>query len=111
MDIEIISKKENPLLNRTELKFNISADDATPSRSEIKNKLVAMLDSSQELLIIDNIETKYGTTDCTGYAKIYETLERAKQIEFEHVIARNAVPEVAAEEAVEEVAEPESTEE
>lgn len=102
MDIEIISKKENPLLNRTELTFNISADGATPSRTDIKNKLVAMLDSSQELLIIDNIETKYGTVDCTGYAKIYETLERAKQVEFEHIIARNAVPEVA---------EPESTEE
>ncbi|MCK5660887.1 MAG: 30S ribosomal protein S24e [Methanosarcinales archaeon] len=104
MDIEIISKKENPLLQRTELTFTANADGATPTRSDVKNKLVAMLDSSQELLILDNIETRYGSTECTGYVKVYETAERAKQIEFEHVIAKNAVPEAPVEEVVEETA-------
>lgn len=108
MDIEIISKKENPLLKRTELTFNIDADGATPTRSDVKNKLVALLNSSHELLILDSIDTRYGSTECTGYAKVYETAERAKQIEFEHVITKNPVPEVAVEEVAEE---PEAAEE
>jgi len=96
MKIEIISKKENPLLKRTEFTFNIGAEGATPTRGDVKNKLVALLNSSHELLILDSIETTYGSTECTGYAKVYETAERAKQIEFDHIIAKNTVPEVAA---------------
>lgn len=89
--MEIIIRKDwdNQLLDRKEITFNISHTGATPSRDEIKNKLVAHLNSRHELVIIDKIRTEYGTQKTTGYAKIYSDVDRANEIENKHVLKRN----------------------
>ncbi len=89
MEINITKNWENPLLDRKEITFNISHTGATPSRDEIKNKLVAQLNSRHELVIVDKISTEYGTQNTSGYAKIYSDVERAKEIENKHVLKRN----------------------
>jgi len=50
---------------------------------------------------VDSLKTEFGKRETIGYAKIYETEERAKQIERAHIIERNtfAKPEEAAPEA------------
>jgi small subunit ribosomal protein S24e len=89
--LEIIIRKDwdNQLLDRKEITFNISHTGATPSRDEIKNKLVAHLNSRHELVIVDKIRTEYGTQKTTGYAKIYSNVERANEIENKHILKRN----------------------
>ena len=89
MEINITKDWENPLLDRKEITFNISHTGATPSRDEIKNKLVAQLNSRHELVIVDKIRTEYGTQNTSGYAKIYSDVERANEIENKHVLKRN----------------------
>ncbi len=89
MEINITKDWDNPLLDRKEITFNISHTGATPSRDEIKNKLVALLNSRHELVIVDKIGTEYGTQNTTGYAKMYSDVDRANEIENKHILKRN----------------------
>jgi small subunit ribosomal protein S24e len=89
LEINITKDWDNTLLDRKEITFNISHTGATPSRDEIKNKLVAQLNSRHELVIVDIIRTEYGTQNTTGYAKIYSDVDRANEIENKYVLKRN----------------------
>jgi len=91
LEINITKDWENPLLGRKEVTFNVSHTGATPSRDEIKNKLVAQLNSRHELVIVDKIKTEYGTQNTSGYAKIYSDVERATEIENKYVLKRNVL--------------------
>ena len=71
---------------------------------DIKSKLVALLNTKKELIVVDNVQPHYGEPKALGYAKVYDTVDDLKYIETEHVIAKNAEPE---EEASEEDAEAE----
>ena len=94
MEIEFIEEKENKLFNRKEIKFYVDFEgEATPKALDIKSKLVALLNTKKELLVVDNVQPLYGEPIALGYAKVYETVDDLKYIETEHVIAKNAEPE------------------
>ncbi|MBW6518558.1 MAG: 30S ribosomal protein S24e [ANME-2 cluster archaeon] len=95
MDIEITKERKNPLLDRNEITFNIANTGATPSRDDVKNKLVALLNSSYELVILGNLATEYGTQKTVGYAKIYSDAKRAAVVENNYIIERNKPKPVA----------------
>ncbi len=101
MDIQVISEKSNPVLNRREIAFKVIHDEATPSRKSIVERLAATQNSKVGLVFVDGLKTEFGKRETIGYAKIYETEERAKQIERAHIIERNTFtkPEEAAPEA------------
>ncbi|MBE0524111.1 MAG: 30S ribosomal protein S24e [Methanosarcinales archaeon] len=109
MDIEITNEKENHLLDRREITFNISHTDATPSRGDVKNKLVALLNSQYELVIVDKLATQYGIQNTIGYAKVYSDAKRANEVENKYILERNkpvpveVVEEPATEEQVEKI--------
>ena len=88
MEIEIIEKKENPLLGRTEVKFKAAFMGATPSRGEVRKKLTAILNSNKELTVLDKFENAYGSTTALGYAKVYKDI-KALKLEPEYLIKRN----------------------
>ena len=89
MDIQVIQEKNNPMLNRREIVFKVTYDEATPSRKSIVDKIAATMNSKQGLVIVDNIKTEFGKREGIGYAKIYENAERVKQVERPHIIERN----------------------
>ena len=101
MDIQVVSEKSNPILKRREISFKVIHDEATPSRKSIVERLAATQNSKVGLVFVDGLKTEFGKRETIGYAKIYETEERAKQIERAHIIERNtfAKPEEAAPEA------------
>lgn len=90
MDIKVLEEKKNPLLQRREVKFSVSHNLGTPSRDEIKAKIAAYLNSKPELVIIERMRSQFGKRETHGYAKIYETVERMKSVETEHIVQRNA---------------------
>ena len=92
MDIRILKDKKNALLNRRELDFIVKYEGSTPSRSDIRNKLAAMLNAPLELLVIQRIKTEYGMQEGKGYAKLYENPDRMKEVELEYVLKRNTIP-------------------
>lgn len=95
MKINIISKKQNNLMKRNEIRFSVDHSErgGTPSRAEVSRHLASALSAKLELVFIKNMETKTGTMVTVGEANIYDTIEQAKVMEPKHIIARNALPE------------------
>jgi small subunit ribosomal protein S24e len=89
LDIQVIKEKSNPLLNRREVVFKVLHDEATPSRKSVVDRLAATMNSKEGLVIVDSLKTDFGKRETIGYAKIYETAERAKEVERNHIIERN----------------------
>lgn len=101
MEVRIIEEEENPLLHRTDVVFEVTHDDATPSRLSVRDSLAAQLNKEADEVLVHDMQTKFGMRTTRGYAKVYESSELAREIEQEYVLERNKVtPEdEAAEEA------------
>ena len=90
MEIKVLDSKENPLLSRKEVKFNVDhPKESTPKIQDVKQKLAAMLTAKEELVFVDNIKSHFGKAASIGYAKVYDSVESAKKIEKEHIIKMN----------------------
>jgi len=94
MEIEIVAKKENELLDRVEVKFKAShPKEGTPQRDVIREKLSSMLKAPKERVIVDAMDSEFGKMETVGYAKIYKTKDAAMKYEREHVLVRNKLKE------------------
>ena len=91
MDIDIISEKENPMLHRTDVRFEIVHEDATPSRLQVRDSLAAKLDKGSDEVVVHKLDTKFGMRKTVGYAKVYETADFARDVEQEHMLERNKI--------------------
>jgi len=89
MEINVIEDKVNPLLKRREIRFRIDHDLGTPSRKSVVERIAATMDSKVGLVVVDNMSTEFGKRQTIGYAKIYETEERLREVENPHIVARN----------------------
>ena len=90
MEINVNEKIENPLLNRTEIRFECTYQgDATPKVLDVKNRLVATLNVDKNLLVVHNLKPSYGEGKANGYAKLYDSEESLAKIEREHVVLKN----------------------
>jgi len=89
MDVEILSQRENPLLQRKEVKFRVVyAGAGSPGRQDVRNKLIAMLDAQKDLTILDYMKPEFGRQASRGYVKIYENA-LAMKVEPKHQLKRN----------------------
>jgi small subunit ribosomal protein S24e len=94
MEVEIVSKKENELLDRTEVKFKaVHMKEGTPQREAVREKLAAMLKATKERVIVDSMDSEFGKTETIGYAKVYKNKDSAMKYEREHVLVRNKLKE------------------
>ncbi len=92
MEIEIESKKNNPLLKRIEVQFTVRHESkGTPDRDLIRNELADRLNTKKENIIVQTINSSFGTQESTGYAKIYTSTEKAKEWERDHILKRNKI--------------------
>jgi len=100
MELKIISKKENPVLKRTEVQFTVEHTQArTPGRLDIKRSVASQLQVNDKLVFIKKMSTKTGTSMTVGEANAYQSEAQAKIIEPGYIIKRNSPPEKAKEEA------------
>jgi len=90
MEIKIESKKNNPVLNRTEVHFTVKHEGQnTPNKDIIRTELADILNAKKENIIINNINSSFGTAESTGYAKVYTSLKQIKNTERKHFLKRN----------------------
>jgi small subunit ribosomal protein S24e len=103
MEVEIIKRQDNALLERTEVDFRVRhPGETTPTREAIKEALKEALKVNKETLVIDRMNGEFGKGETKGYAKIYKSLDRAKEIETEHVLVKNKLAEKKAAKKAEE---------
>ena len=94
MEIEIVSKEENELLDRTEVTFKaVHTKEGTPQREAVREKLSSLLKAPKERVIVDKMNSEFGKMETMGYAKVYKTKEAAMKYEREYVLVRNKLKE------------------
>jgi len=91
MDIDIIEEDENPMLHRTDVRFEVTHEEATPSRLSVRDSLAAMLNKDAEEVVVRNLDTKFGMRKTIGQAKVYDSPEFAQDVEQDHMLERNKI--------------------
>jgi len=109
MEIEIVRERDNKLLRRKEILFKVKhgssgevgsegsssqehtrgVGSGTPSRKEVREALVRKFGCRPQVLVIDWMKPAFGRTEALGYAKIYESEARMREIERKHILRRN----------------------
>jgi small subunit ribosomal protein S24e len=88
MEFEITKDKRNELLMRRELNFVLRYDGATPSRMQISGKLAALLNTNENLMVIDSLNTSFGKMQLTGNVRIYDSEETKLKTERAFLMSR-----------------------
>jgi len=71
--IEMIEKKENVFLDRTDLKINIiHHNQPTPNKEEVENLIAKEFKSTPDHVLVDYIFSKTGIGESVVKAKIYK---------------------------------------
>ena len=91
MDVDILSETENPMLHRTDVTFELTHDDATPSRLQVRDSLAAKLNKDADEVVVRKLDTKFGMRKTVGQAKVYETATAAVDVEQDHMLERNKI--------------------
>jgi len=92
MKIELTSTKNNPLLSRREVTFEIQ-EPTTPSRAAVRREIAVLLKADLDKVYVKKIETKTGTHRTIGLVHVYEDAENALKVEPKHIVNRNTAPE------------------
>jgi len=100
MEVKIVSKKENPVMKRTEVQFTVDHNQGkTPGRLDVKRSVASQLQVSDKLVFIKKMKTLTGTSTTVGEATAYQSEAQAKLIEPAYIVKRNSPPEKPKEEA------------
>ena len=77
--MQIIERKENPLLGRVELTFEWNhVNMPTPTLSEmVTSAAKAEPGANRELVFVKNVSTRYGRPFTTGLALVYDSVDSA----------------------------------
>ena len=91
MDIDIIEEDENPMLHRTDVRFELHHEEATPERLSVRDSLAAKLNKDAEEVVIRKLDTKFGMRKTIGQAKVYDSPAHAQDVEQDHMLERNKI--------------------
>jgi len=90
MEVQILSKKDNPLLKRVEVRFKaVHKAEGTPPRDAMRSELAKQLKATKEVVVIDRVESSFGRYESLGYAKVYPSKDVAASVERRHILVRN----------------------
>ena len=94
MKLTIKDRNKNALLEREELEISVShSGEPTPSREDVKSKLVAQEDLNKDEVIIQYIKTPFGSEDSNVLAKVYESNDSLLKYESDYSLVRNGFKE------------------
>ena len=85
--MEIMEKRENSLLSRTEVAGVISFDGATPSRQDLVKAISEKLKVPKDMVVIRKVTTAFGSRKASFDANVYKDAA-ALAFEQKHLIAR-----------------------
>jgi small subunit ribosomal protein S24e len=92
MDVKITQQKDNALMARKDIRFQVAhAGETTPSRTQVRQLVAAQVGTKTENIVIDAMETEYGIGRTAGVARAYKSAEDARKTERTHLLKRNAL--------------------
>lgn len=92
MDVKITQQKDNALMARKDIRFQVAhAGETTPSRTQVRQLVAAQVGTKTENVVIETMETEYGIGRTAGIARAYKSSEEARKTERVHLLKRNAL--------------------
>ncbi|HKW43952.1 MAG TPA: hypothetical protein VJP06_07165, partial [Thermoplasmata archaeon] len=102
MELQVLARKENPLLRRVEVTFKaVHKAEPTPTRDALRAFLARELNVTKDIVVVDSEASTFGRYETLGYAKVYKSKDQALAVERKHILVRNRLvePEVKKEAA------------
>jgi small subunit ribosomal protein S24e len=94
MQLEVLTRKENPLLKRVEVRFKATHKaEPTPTRDALRAFLARELQATKDIVVIDTQSSTFGRYETVGYAKVYKSKDEALKVERKHILVRNKLVE------------------
>jgi small subunit ribosomal protein S24e len=92
LELKIVEERKNPLLKRTEYRFEIGhVAAATPKRDEVRQALATALKVPKDRVIVERMHAKFGTPLSVGEAATYASKDAALATVREHILIRNGL--------------------
>jgi small subunit ribosomal protein S24e len=89
-ELLVVKDDENKLLGRREVTIQLKhSQGATPTRSEVRQRIAGNFNVDQELIRITRMETKTNTWVTVCYADIYTSKEDAERLTSKHLALRD----------------------
>lgn len=89
MEIRVVERKENPLVGREEIRFEVlHPGEATPSRQAVRSQLASLLGAEEDLLVILRLRTHQGSSTTLGLAHLYRSPEVLSKFAPKHLLQR-----------------------
>lgn len=95
MKLQEIEKKENPMLDSTSFKFNLSFEGSTPSRKDLTAAIAKQVSAKPDQVSIEKVYSVFGQTSGYVMAKVYANQESKKLAEQDYLADRIAKVEKA----------------
>ncbi len=95
MKLEILQERNNPLLRRKELDALIIYESSTPKRDDVRKAVAEKYGVDAERVIVEKMESLFGTRSARAHIHVYDTVEDAKRYERKHILKRHALIEEA----------------
>lgn len=82
MELEINTVKENPLMDRKEVKAELKHEnESTPSKEDVLNRITADEGLDKDNVEVNHIYTNYGSKKSEAFMHIYEEFEYDESLE------------------------------
>jgi len=91
MEVEIISKKDNKLLERKEINAVVAFDAATPTRKEIREAVGTKLGLNPELTVLNSVVNEFGSKRIRVLAHSYADMKKLIDTEPEYIRKRDGI--------------------
>lgn len=91
MDVEIISSKDNKLLDRKEINAIVQFEGATPARKELREAVSTKIGLNPDLTILNSVVNEFGVKKIRLLAHSYKDMKKLMEVEPEYLRKRDGV--------------------
>ncbi|MCI4338069.1 MAG: hypothetical protein L3J72_02040 [Thermoplasmata archaeon] len=94
MEVRVLEQRQNPLLKRVELQFEVDhTGAATPRRADVIGELAKQLKVPKERVVLESMHARFGIPQSRGEARLYASTEARDRVTREHILIRNGLKE------------------
>ncbi|MEW6722736.1 MAG: hypothetical protein AB1324_05735 [Candidatus Micrarchaeota archaeon] len=91
MNVNLISNEENKLLERREVKAEVSFDGATPKRAELKSAIGQKIGANPDTMVVRKVVSMFGRHTVRVTAHVYPSKESLMGMEPVHIKVREGM--------------------
>jgi len=91
MEVEIISSKDNKLLDRKEINAVVHFEGPTPTRKEIRESVSTKVGLNPDLTILSSMANEFGAKKVRVVAHAYKDVKKLAEVEPEHLRKRDGI--------------------